>query len=385
MPNYQRLLKIPTQSCFLFGLRGSGKSTWCREHFPDALWVDLLDEGLYQELLIDPKNLGMQLKALKPKSTVVIDEVQRLPYLLNEVHRFIEEKKLRFILTGSSTRKLKRAGVNLLAGRALSLHLYPLTPWELGSDFNIHRVLEMGSLPIILASENVDQVLKSYVQLYLREEIQAEALARNLQGFARFLNIAALYNAQVCNISSLAREAGIGRATVSDYFSILEDTHMGFYLPSYEAKLRVRERSAPKWIWSDPGIVRSLKKYSGPVQQEKKGPLFESWLISCVRAWNSYNNEPWHTLSYWSALENKDMEVDLILENQKGITAIEIKSSERFRPEMLKGLRAFKENKKVKMALLVYLGDKILESDEGIRILPLDVFLKELNSGSLVS
>lgn len=376
MHNYLRELKKTESSAFLFGLRGTGKSTWCRKNYPDAVWIDLLQESIYQELLADPKIFGLQIAALPKGSWVVVDEVQRLPFLLNEVHHFIEERGLRFVLTGSSTRKLKRAGVNLLAGRALPLYLFPFTPWELQEDFTISKTLQMGSIPVVCANPDQLGALKAYVQLYLKEEIQGEALVRNLPGFSRFLPIAALFNASVCNMTSIGRDAGINRTTVSEYFSILEDTHMGFFLPGFEPHLRVRERISPKWMWADPGIVRTLKKKFGVVQEEEKGTLFESWLIATIRSWNFYHREPWHTLSYWASLEAKDIEVDLILEGETSITAIEIKASERFRPEMLKGLRKIGELPRVKHRVLVYLGTHELLTEEGIRVLPLEKFLQ---------
>jgi predicted AAA+ superfamily ATPase len=384
MHNYQRLLKKESKTCFLFGLRGSGKSTWCKESYPEAHWFNLLDEGLFQDLLAHPKDLGLALKALPEGCTVIIDEVQRLPNLLNEVHRSIEERKLVFILTGSSTRKLKRAGVNLLGGRAHFRQLFPLTPWELGEDFFLDKVLEFGSLPLIQVDSQPKERLKAYVQLFLLEEIRAEAITRNLPGFTRFLSIAALCNGQVCNVSSLARESGVSRSTVSDYFSILEDTHMGFYLPGYDAKIRVRERVAPKWIWTDPGIVRTIKKNYGPLQQEEKGHLFEAWLICCIRAWNHYQGDPWHSFSYWQPLALKNTEVDLLLENDAGFTAIEIKGAERFRPDMLKGLMAIKDLPRLKQRILVYLGPREMLSEEGILILPLGSFLAKLDNREFV-
>ena len=376
---YRRILKKVETSFFLFGLRGTGKSTWCREHYGQAMWVNLLDESIYQELLADPALFGLKLATLERGSWVVVDEVQRLPSLLNAVHRFIEERGLRFVLTGSSTRKLKRAGVNLLAGRAIPKYLFPFTPWELESDFDIYKTLQLGALPIVLANPDPLAALKAYVQLYLKEEIQSEALVRNLPGFARFLPIAALFNASVCNMTSMSRDAGIGRSTVSDYFSILEDTHMGFFLPGFEPELRVRERASPKWMWADPGLVRTLKKKFGPIQDEEKGTLFESWLIATVRAWNSYQNEPWHTMAYWASLEAKDIEVDLILEGETGITAVEIKASERFRPEMLKGLRTIAALKRVKHRVLVYLGSHELQTEDGIQVLPVATFLQRIS------
>lgn len=200
-----RILKDPGLSFLLLGPRGTGKSTWLRTAFPDAHWIDLLSEDTYQRLLAQPGLFANELRALPPGQRVVVDEIQRLPNLLNEVHRFIEEKPLRFILCGSSARKLKRAGVNLLAGRALRRIMHPFTPEELGRHFNLDQALQFGLLPIVWDSPQKSETLNAYSQLYLKEEIQAEALVRNLPGFARFLPVAALFHGQVINVTNIAR------------------------------------------------------------------------------------------------------------------------------------------------------------------------------------
>ena len=251
----KRILNPPSQSFFLLGPRGTGKSTWLRALFPDAHLIDLLSEATYQGLLANPASLANQLRAVHPGKWVIIDEVQRLPALLNEVHRFIEQKRLKFVLCGSSARKLKRSGVNLLAGRALNRSMHPFVPEELGESFDVDNALQFGLLPIVWDSVEKSETLTAYAQLYLKEEIQAEALVRNLSGFARFLPIAALYQGQTLNVSNIAREAGIARTTVVGYLEILEETLLCFRLPAFEAKMRVRERKLFKWYWCDPGLV----------------------------------------------------------------------------------------------------------------------------------
>ena len=233
-----RLFRPPKGSYFLFGPRGCGKSTLLRQLHAEAHWIDLLDEGRYQSYLVDPSLFSAELDALADRATVVIDEVQRLPNLLNVVHQKIETKRLRFALLGSSARKLRRSGVNLLAGQRCR-HLHPYLPEELGDAFRLTDVLDTGALAIIQAAEDRRDALSSYVQLYLKEEIQAEAATRNLAGFARFLPIAALFHAQSLNVSSLARDAGVARTTVQGYLQILEDTLFTFQVPAYEARLRV--------------------------------------------------------------------------------------------------------------------------------------------------
>jgi len=216
----QRILNPPEQSFFLMGPRGSGKTTWLRATFPDAHVIDLLAEETYQRLLTSPGLFADELRAVPSGKLVIIDEVQRLPNLLNEVHRFIEEKHLRFVLCGSSARKLKRAGVNLLAGRAMHRSMHPFVPEELGTKFDIEDALRHGLLPIVWDSTAKEETLGAYAMLYLKEEIQAEALVRNLPGFARFLPAAAIIHGQTVNVSNLARESGVARTTVAGYLDI---------------------------------------------------------------------------------------------------------------------------------------------------------------------
>ena len=307
-----RALQPPRQSFFLFGPRGCGKSTWVKQRFPGALRLDLLDEALFHELLTRPGALGDRLRTLKPRTWVWIDEVQRLPALLNEVHRAIEEQGLRFVLSGSSARKLRRTGVNLLGGRALRNNLHAFVPSELEGRFSLEAALRVGLLPVVLSSSRPEDTLRSYVLSYLREEIQAEALVRDLGGFARFLPVAALLHGQVVNVSSISRDAGAARTTVDGYLEVLEDTLLAFRLPGFEAKLRVRERKHPKLYWVDPGLARAAKEHLGPVAPEERGPLFEGLVAGCLRAWNDYRGL-YDELTYWSATENHGLEVDFLL------------------------------------------------------------------------
>ena len=296
LSTYDRINKPPQQSFFLLGMRGVGKSTWVRTILPQALYIDLLDERLYQDLLGDPSLFAQAIDHLAPNDWVIVDEIQRLPMLLNEVHRHIESHRLRFALLGSSSRKLKAAGVNLLAGRALQKVMFPLTAAELGADFDLDRVLRHGALPLVWRNPEPHAVLEAYTQLYLREEIRAEALVRNLPGFVRFLPIAALFNGQVINVAGIARDAGVARGTVRGYLEILEDTLLVHRLPAFETRTRVRERKLPKLYWIDPGAVRAVKGQLGEVAAEERGPLLESWVLTTLRAhagaWTGAPGEP---------------------------------------------------------------------------------------------
>ena len=370
MSTYQRLTQPPTQSFFLFGMRGVGKSTWARATFPNATFLDLLDERLFQDLLADPSLFAQSIGHLGPGDWVVVDEVQRLPALLNEVHRSIEAQRLRFALLGSSARKLKAAGVNLLAGRALKKTMFPLAAAELGKEFDLEKVLRHGSVPLVWTSESPRTVLEAYVQLYLREEIRAEALVRNLPGFVRFLPIAALCNGQRINITGIARAAGVARTTVQGYLDILEDTLLTFRLPAYEAKMRVRERKLPKLYWVDPGVVRAVKRQLGAVVAEEKGPLLESWVATTLRT-HAETQELYDDLFHW-APHQSDIEVDFLLRRGRELLAIEVKSTNRYHTGLLKSLRRLDELPGLVRRVLLYAGNRPFRSADGIDIWPAD-------------
>ena len=345
---YQRLIELPNQSFFLFGARGTGKSTWLKKHFPNAIYIDLLEEGRFQRYLADPEQFASDIRVANSKDWVVVDEIQRLPNLLNEVHRAIEDLGANFALSGSSSRKLKRSGTNLLAGRALNKSMHPFLPQELGDDFCIKTALRFGTIPIIWQSSDRNATLESYTQMYLREEIQAEALVRNLSSFARFLPVAAIMHAQVLSIANIARDSEVHRNTVSSYIDILEDTLLAFRLKGFEAKLRVKERKNPKLYFIDAGLVRAIKKYSGEVYQEEKGALFEGWVANLLRSYNAYTNffDDWY---YWSTTDSST-EVDFLLRNRDDFVAIEAKSSKKISKNDLKGLKAISELKGFKTA-----------------------------------
>lgn len=378
---YKRLLKPPTkQSFFLFGLRGVGKSTWVRQAFPDAVRFDLLDEGLYQSYLRDARLFGRELLRVPKGHTVVVDEVQRLPSLLNEVHRFIEERKLRFVLLGSSARKLKQSSTNLLAGRALKRIMVPFLPAELGDDFNLNEVLRFGSLPIIWQSPSKQDSLNAYVQLFLKEEIQAEALVRNLPGFARFLPVASLFHSQVLSISGLARDAGVARTTVAGYINILEDTHLAWPLPAYEGRLRVKERRHPKLYWTDAGIVRAIRREFHSPGEAERGVLFEGWIANLLRAYGDPNSAlglPYDAIYYWSPAQSGN-EVDFLIQRGKEFIVIEVKAKETLSNRDFAGLKAIAGLRGMKRRIVVFLGARSFQTEDGIEALPLNEFIKEL-------
>ena len=370
---YTRSLKQQRKnSFFLLGPRGTGKSTWLKHCLKQAKVINLLDESLYQSFLENISLFYNTLKILKPGSWVVVDEIQRLPNLLNEVHRLIEDKKLKFALTGSSARKLRSSGVNLLAGRANRYFMYPFTPKELGDHFKLNQALSYGTMPLIQMQKDKKSSLNSYVQMYLKEEIKAEALVRNLSGFARFLPVMALYHGQIINISATARDAGVSRTTVNGFIEILEDTLLLNKVSAYEAKLRVRERKHPKIYWIDPGILRAAKKQLGSVTIEERGSLFEGYIYMCLKMKMEYEGA-FDEITYWSSGTSENIEVDFLLKNGREFTAIEVKTTKKVRKEDLKGLKAISDLKGVKRKIFVYLGSFQMEKD-GIEIMPFPVF-----------
>ncbi|WP_419925748.1 ATP-binding protein [Candidatus Poriferisocius sp.] len=378
---YTRLLPVPERSFFLFGVRGVGKSTWVRMMLPDAKRFDLLDEALFTDLLGNPALFGNLLSGVEPGEWIVVDEMQRIPALLNEVHRQIEERGVRFALLGSSARKLKTAGTNLLAGRAVHKAMYPLTPTELGRDFDLDAALRFGTIPLVWAAGDRREVLESYTQLYLREEIRAEAAVRNLPGFIRFLPVAAMMHAQAVNVSSLARDTGVARPTVAGYLEVLEDTLLVTRLEAFEAKLRVRERKRPKLYWVDPGLVRAAKRQLGPVAAEERGALLEGWVYGLLRAHNE-NQEVFDAVAYWSPTES-NAEVDFVLTRDGEHLAIEIKAAARYNAAMLKGLRAIAALPGLARRILIYNGPHEFQTEDGIHVWPLDHFHDALASDRL--
>lgn len=380
--NYGRLLIPPKGSFFLFGLRGVGKSTWARDQFHDAHHIDLLDESRFQTLTANPGLLALELRDLPANRTIILDEIQRIPALLNEVHRAIESSRRRFVLVGSSARRLKTAGTNLLAGRATLKTMYPLLPAELDEDFNLDRILRYGSIPIVWMADDPAATLDAYVQLYVREEIKAEALVRNLPGFLRFLPVAALFHGQVINVTGLARDAATARTTIEGYLGILEDTLVATLLPAFELQLRARERRHPKLYWVDPGLVRAAKRHVGPVASEERGPLVEGWILTVLRAHNE-ESDLFEEISYWAPAQARLTEVDFVLRRGKDFLAIEVKAQARFAATQLSGLRAIAELKRLTRRVLVYLGHEKLRSEDGIEVWPLATFLQSIAAGKL--
>ncbi|MCC7517944.1 MAG: ATP-binding protein [Verrucomicrobiae bacterium] len=382
MTLFPRALRLPRESFFLLGPRGTGKSTWLRTVRTDARWVDLLREEVFQRLLVAPERFADELRPLPRGSWVIVDEIQRLPSLLHEVHRVIEEQGLRFCLCGSSARKLRRAGVNLLGGRALKRAMHPLLPEEMGAAFDLESTLRHGTLPVILASEEREERLGAYAQLYLKEEVQAEALVRNLPGFARFLPIAALYHGQSLNVANIAREAGVARTTVNGYLEILEETLLCFRVEAHEARLRVRERKHPKWYWCDPGLARAMKGGRGPLAIEERGALFEGWVAQTLRAYRDYRGA-FEDFSCWAPTESREVEVDFLLRRGAHFVAVEAKAGARFQENWCAGLRTIAPLRGLKRRIVVCPHGPSMCLRDGIEVVPALEFARMLSQNAL--
>ncbi|MBI5754242.1 ATP-binding protein [Candidatus Peregrinibacteria bacterium] len=373
---YSRIIKSPkNKSFFLFGPRGTGKTTWLKTNFKNAIYLDLLDAELFNNLLARPERLK---KLIPPDFTdwIIIDEVQRVPLLLHEVHKLIEENHFKFILTGSSARKLKQKNINLLAGRALTYHMYPLTTLELKNAFNIKNSLQYGHLPAIFTEENPKKYLESYISTYLREEIQNEGLTRNLSAFSRFLEAASFSQGAVLNISAVAQDSEINRKVVENYFSILEDLMIAERIHIFTKKAKRRIISHPKFYFFDVGIYRAIRP-KGPydLPEETDGAAIETLIFQELKAVNSYLDLG-YGIFYWRTVD--EVEVDFILYGEKGLKAIEVKRTSRINPKDLRGLKAFSKDYPLAKCYLLYSGDKKL-FDNNIEIIPIEDFLKNID------
>jgi predicted AAA+ superfamily ATPase len=371
---YSREQRVPSRSFLLLGPRGTGKTAWLRTALPEAITFDLLDEGTYAELLARPTLVGERVPA-KHRGWVVIDEVQRLPALLNEVHRLIESRRVRFALTGSSARKLRARGVNLLAGRAQTMAMHPLTAAELGGDFDLERAVTTGTLPFAWTTDDPRGYLASYVGTYLRQEVLQEGLTRNLGAFARFLEAASFSQAQVLNVSAVARDCGVPGKTVEDYFTILEDLLLAVRLPVFSRRAKRRVVTHPKFYYFDPGVFRAVRP-RGPLDggDEVVGPALETLVLSHLRAANDYGGLG-YALHYFRTARGE--EVDFVLYGEHGLHAIEVKSSSRVRPEDLAGLRLFLSDYPMAKAWLFHTGSRRWH-ESGVEIVPVTDALPQL-------
>lgn len=367
-----RKIKLANRTFFLFGPRGTGKSTWLKDVLPQATVIDLLKSSNYLSLLKNPSLLRDRVLGLKKGAWIVVDEIQKLPILLDEVHSLLTDFKDQyfFALTGSSARKLKRNQANLLAGRAQTHNMYPITIDEMGNNCNIEKLLQFGTLPEVLTlKDSTDKIefLESYVQTYLKEEIQQETKIRDLLGFTRFLDVAAIVNCQQLNISSIARDVGLARSTIQGHFSILIDTLLGQLIEPYRPRAKVKEVSSPKFYFFDPGIVTTLKgMLRVPLETSERGYQMETLFLNELLALNSYNRLG-GKVYYWRTADGN--EVDFIFKLGRKVIGFEIKSTNKWKYEYNYGLKTLLDTNKIDIAFGIYLGDSKLQQQK-ITILP---------------
>jgi len=374
-----RFFEPPSQSFFLLGPRGTGKSTWARGRYPEALWLDLLDPELFRTLQARPEELRDLVRGDPGRSTVVIDEIQKVPALLDVVHQLLQaDRHPRFVLTGSSARKLKRTGVDLLAGRAILYSMHPFMASEMGSRFDLDQALKTGLVPVVVDAQEPAEVLRSYATLYLREEVMFEGLVRNIGSFSRFLEAVSFSHAAVLNISNVSRECQVGRKTVEGYVEILEDLLLARRIPVFARKARRATTAHPKLFLFDAGVFRSLRP-TGPLDrpEEIEGAALEGLVAQHLFAWNGYQGDRFE-LAHWRTRGGS--EVDFVVYGADGFWAIEVKNARRIRPEDLRGLRAFGKDYPQARRILLYRGSARLDRD-GIPCVPCEDFLRQLEPG----
>jgi predicted AAA+ superfamily ATPase len=373
MARIGRFFQEPRSSYFLFGPRGTGKSTWLRAHHPEALWVDLLQPDVHRQYAARPERLRDLVRAHREHDVVVVDEVQKVPELLVVVHGLIEERRgLRFVLTGSSARKLKRSGVDLLAGRALLRYLHPFMAAELAPSFNADQALKLGLLPLVWDAEEPAEALNAYVALYLREEVQQEGLVRDLGSFSRFLEATTFSHGAVLNVADMARECQVSRKTVVGYLEVLEDLLLSFRLPVFTRRARRLLSAHPKFYWFDSGVFVSMRPASVIDRpQEIAGAALEGLVAQHLRAWIDYSGNDCR-LAYWRTKSGS--EVDFVVWGQAGFWALEVKHTTTLRPKDLRAIRAFREDYPEATVRLLYRGGEKLEID-GILCVPCSDYL----------
>lgn len=385
-----RLLQPPDGSFFLFGPRGTGKSTWLQRVLPGAFRLDLLDASLFLELSRDPHRLEALVGNRPARTWVVLDEIQKVPTLLDEVHRLMESRRWRFALCGSSARKLRRGGANLLAGRALTLSMESFSAAELGEEFNLDFALNRGLLPFVRNEpEAAEDILAAYVNTYLKEELQAEGLIRNVPPFVRFLAVAGQINGQVVNGQNIAREASVARSTVDTYFALLTDTLVGHILPAWRPGLKVREAAQPKFYWFDPGVARAAAGLiRDPADRLWQGRALETLIYHELRIYNEISRKHRRICYYRTPA---GVEVDFIIETSRRrsgsvprVVAIEVKRAERWDRLWDKSIRGLAERSGVKVERMVgvYCGERTYRFGD-IDVLPVAEFVKVLFAGEI--
>ncbi len=386
LARYPRQLELPRRSFFLFGAWGTGKTTWLREKLADAKWFDLVRDREVVRLTRDEDAFRNEVEALPSGHWVVVDEVQRLPAILNEVQDILSRKPgaYQFALTGSSARKLRRGGANLLPARVVNRHFYPLTSSEMGFPADVDELLRFGCLPAVHAAETEGErvdLLEAYVENYITQEVRLEALVKRLDSFLRFLEVAALANGQVTNVSGISRDAGVARPTVQGYFETLVDTLLGTWVPALRRSAKVKEVAHPKFYFFDPGVIRAVAgRLREPLDQVERGHLLETLVLHELRAHVHLSNIG-GDISYWRTPSGS--EVDFVWERGGEAVGIEVKAAHRWRHEFGRPLRDLQAAGVVKSTIGVYLGEHPLREDK-VDVYPWSAFVRALHAGAIL-
>lgn len=372
-----RFLKKPSGSFFLFGPRGTGKSLWTEYCFKEAIRLDFLQPDVFRTYSSYPERLRELVEGNRQVKIFVLDEVQKIPEILSVVHSLIEKyKDIQFVLTGSSARKIKRTGVDLLAGRAVVYNLYSFMASELGSLFSFDKALRYGLLPLVWVAKNPVDVLNAYQGLYLKEEVHMEALVRNIGNFSRFLEAISFSHSSVLNVSNVARECEIGRKTVEGYVDILEDLLLSFRVPIFKKRAKRALVEHPKFYFFDTGVFRSIRP-KGPLDrvEEIDGLALEGLVAQHLRAWIAYRRKD-NALYYWRT--RSGVEVDFVVYGEDGLWALEVKNISKIDSVNLRALKSFKEDYPESNIIFLYRGRERLKK-EGVLCLPCEEFLLQLH------
>lgn len=371
-----RFFEAPEDSFFIFGPRGTGKSTWLKMHFPDAYLIDLLDDSSYRSYTAHPESLREVVEAHPRKRRFIIDEVQKIPAILDTVHALIEDYPAhQFILTGSSARKLRHKGVNLLAGRALLTHFHPFMAAELGSDFHLESALKSGLIPLVFSARSPEKTVESYIALYLKEEVKEEGLVRDIGAFARILESISFSHGSVLNISNVARECQVSRKIAENYISVIEDLLLGYKLPVFTKRARREMTAQPKFYLFDTGVYNHLRP-KGPLDSpgEIGGIALEGLVLQHLKAWCAYSTcSP--EICFWKS--RGGAEVDFVLYGENRFYAIEVKNAKQIHPGDLRSLKTFMDDYPEAKPLFLYRGSEKRMID---RVLchPVEEFLRQL-------
>lgn len=375
-----RLLIPPKESFFLLGARGTGKSTWIGHEFPKAIRVDLLIPEEERKYVAYPERIREVAAMAEPSGIVIVDEVQRAPGILPVIHSLIQEQsKILFILTGSSARKLRREIGNLLGGRLLMRYMPPFLAAELGNQFSLSKALKVGLIPMIWQAAEPEEKIRNYVGVYLKEEVQAEGIVRQVGDFARFMEVASFSHGQLLKTTDIARESQVKRTTVDNYIHILEDLLLAFTLPVFTRRAQRAVIAHSKFYFFDVGVFRSLRP-QGPLDKEMEieGPALEGLVAQHLKAWVQSQKEPYQ-LAFWRT--RTQLEVDFIVYGPSGFWAIEVKRGQDVSPADIKGLLAFKEEYPEATCVLLYSGkQKIIYKN--ILCIPISEFLITLKPQS---